>query len=1062
MKNVGIRVFCALAFLFSTSVWAQIASTTSLVGTVTDASGQVIGGAKVTAVEVNRLDTYTATTNNQGYYSIEFVRVGTYRIVAEHAGFQKITETGINVEINQTVRTDITLQVGAVNQSVTVAAESSAIKTDDATVEEIIGSRNVADLPLNGRDPMQLATTTPGVIPGLKATNGVPPGEDFIGAGMREINNSMSLDGISIANNLVSTTPNRPMVDSISEVEVQTGTYSAQYGAYLGVHINMISKTGTNDIHGTVFEFVRNQDFDARPFFLAATAAKAPLRQNQFGFELDGPIIIPKLYNGKDKTFFMGSYEGLRQDSSTSQLYSMMTPQMFQGNFSQTPTVIKDPLNGNAPFAGNIIPVARLSPVALKLQQYYPATNLPGLTNNFATSAANNNTTDQTVDRIDQNLGDKVRVFFRYQRQQESLVAGASNVTQNTYSSVYLSNFAIGYTHTLTPNMVNDARFGRNYFNTASLNYFGENNLTSAGSQLGIPNFTADVLYGNPGIPVFTVSGFQGFGNASTNWYQDDSTWQGADQLSWVHGKHNIVAGLEFRKLETGRAATNDPQGLFNFTGQYSGYAPADFLLGYQANDTSGGLQVRGLVAEWRDGFFALDKWQVTRKLTVDFGLRYELPTVPYTVNGNASELNPQQTAVVPANPPVKDFHFIYPNHNDWAPRLGFAYRIDEKTVVRGGGGIYYNPNQTNSFTFLNANPPFNLLTTYTASPTTPNLTLSNPYGGAAPPSLSLGPITYPLLTNMITDNWNLPTARSNQWSISLERQLWNGGGVELYYLGNHTDHLDRSYFNNQPYYPGPGTIQSRRPNQLFGQIRTVQNDMIANYDGMTISLHQRMSHGVMLLASYTWSHTLDVSSDSNNSGAPMDPYNWRLDYGNSNWDIRSRFVTSFVYDIPFFKTENRLLRGAFANWQSNGIWTLQTGIPFNVQVSSDTANTSSSGVYRPNLIGTPSSNCGDGHLSGCISTSAFALIPTGVYEYGSAGRNLLHGPPLFDMNFSVFKNFPIKERLKFQLRFEFFNAFNEPNFSNPAVTFGTASFGTISSTSIYNREIQFGGKLQF
>jgi hypothetical protein len=274
--------------------------------------------------------------------------------------------------------------------------------------------------------------------------------------------------------------------------------------------------------------------------------------------------------------------------------------------------------------------------------------------------------------------------------------------------------------------------------------------------------------------------------------------------------------------------------------------------------------------------------------------------------------------------------------------------------------------------------------------------------------------------------------------------------------------HLDRSYYNNQPYLPGPGTIQSRRPNQLFAQIRTIQNDEISNYEGATVTLRQRMTHGVTLLASYTWSHTLDVSSDSNNGGAPMNPYNWRLDYGNSNWDIRHRFEASFVYNIPFFNVSNRALRGAFANWQANGIWTIQSGFPFNVSVSSDTANTNSNGTYRPNLVGTPSSNCGDGHLTGCINAAAFAAIPTGVYAYGTAGRNLLHGPPLFNMNLSFFKNFPIVERLTFQLRVEMFNTFNEPNFSNPSATFGTSSFGNIGSTSVDNREIQFGGKLIF
>jgi hypothetical protein len=408
----------------------------------------------------------------------------------------------------------------------------------------------------------------------------------------------------------------------------------------------------------------------------------------------------------------------------------------------------------------------------------------------------------------------------------------------------------------------------------------------------------------------------------------------------------------------------------------------------------------------------------------------------------------------------VKGFGFINPNHKDWAPRVGFAYRLTDKTVIRGGFGIYYNPNQTNSFTFLNANPPFNILVTTTGSPTTPNLSLSNPFGGGPVPAPA--PISYPELTNFTTDNWRLPTAASNQWSMGLERQLWKGAGLEVSYLGNHADHLDRSYYINQPYLPGPGAIQARRPNQLFGQIRTVQNDEDANYEGLTVKVQQRLTRGLMLLSSYTWAHTLDVSSDSNNSGAPMNPYNWRGDYGNSNWDIRHRFTTSFVYDIPFFHTENPVLKGVFNNWQMNGIWNLQSGQPFNVSVSADSANTASSGVYRPNLIGTPTSDCGDTHVTGCIGTAAFAAIPTGVYEYGTAGRNLLHGPPLLFMNLSFFKNIPLKERLKFQLRVEMFNVFNESNMSNPNAVFGTAAFGTIGSTSLDNREIQFGGKLQF
>jgi hypothetical protein len=301
-----------------------------------------------------------------------------------------------------------------------------------------------------------------------------------------------------------------------------------------------------------------------------------------------------------------------------------------------------------------------------------------------------------------------------------------------------------------------------------------------------------------------------------------------------------------------------------------------------------------------------------------------------------------------------------------------------------------------------------------------------------------------------------------NQWSFGVDRSLWKGGALEISYLGSHSLHLDRSYYNNTPLLPGPGAVNARRPNPLFTSIRTIQDDEISNYHGVSAVLRHRMSHGLTLLANYTWAHTLDVSSDSNNGGAPMNPYSWRSDYGNSNWDIRHRLVTSFVYDVPFFANANPVVKQIFSHWQMNGIVTAQSGLPFNVASPTDIANTSGGGTMRPNLVAKPSSDCGGGHLVGCINSSAFALPPPGVYMYGTAGRNLLHGPDLVNVDYSLFRNFPIKERLRLQFRAELFNALNHPSFNNPSATFNTASFGNITGTSTENRDIQFGLKLSF
>ena len=1048
---------------------AQLASTTSLVGNVTDSSGGAIVNAKVTAVETGTQDTYTMTTNEQGYYSKEFPRVGVYDITVEIAGFKKVTKTKIIVNNNQSVRTDFVLSVGEVTQAVTVEAEAAAIKTDDATVSETINTRTVADLPLNGRNPMALAITTPGVLLGPKSDpNGNPPGMGFIGAGTREIQNSMNLDGINIANNLITNSPTRPMVETIQEVEVQTGTYSAQYGAYLGVHINMVTKSGTNALHGAFVEFLRNEKLDARTFFTLPTPAnptakKPPLRQNQFGVEFDGPVYIPKLYNGKDKTFFMASYEGFRLVQQSTSLSTQMPAAFFGGDFSSVPAgsitggQIVDPYNNRTPFPGNIIPTSRISPVVQKLQQYYPASNLGGLVNNLNVAVPRTNRYNQTGDRIDHNIGNSIRLYARAQWQSWFGYGGSQVPVNGTSSPTETINYSFGYTHTFTPTLVNDLRVGRNFFKTASLNPFAVAGDATAGTNLGIPGFTGDSAYNNPGIPDFGITGFNGFGSGGTNWYQNDSTNQLSDQISWSKGAHSIMAGLEFRRLATGRAAVNSPRGTFTFNGTQTGYAPADFILGAPVSFGTAGPEVRGRVAAWRDGFFILDKWQVNRKLTLNYGLRYELPTAPYTINGNASILSQDQKSLIVATPGMK---LIGPNHDNWAPRLGVAYRFNEKTVFRAGAGIYYNPNQTNSYTFLNTNPPWSPIFQCNWSTGLPTLSLSNPFAVSA-----ACPLPGSNSGALIVTPGSQPTQRMNQWSASLQRQVWNGGGLEVQYLGSHSYHLDRNYYNNTPQ-PGPGAVNSRRPNPLFGPIRTINNDLIANYESMSVIFRQRAARGLQMLASYTWSHTLDVSTDSNGGGTNMNPYWWKSDYGNSNWDIRHRLVATFVYDIPFFATGNPFLKAAFTKWQANGIVTIQSGLPFNVSTGTDTANTAASGTFRPNLVHAPTADCGRDHMVSCIDASAFTIAdlypanPTN-FAYGNAGRNLLRYDGAETVDFSVFKNFPITEKMRFQFRFEAFSLFNHTNFGAPGSTINTSSFGNISSAS-GARNIQLGAKLLF
>jgi Carboxypeptidase regulatory-like domain/TonB dependent receptor len=1052
---LNMRVVTLLLCL-TAGLFGQLASTTSLVGNVNDAAGAAIAGAEVVALNADTREALATRTSSEGYYEFPFIKAGTYEITVKQSGFDAFTKTGIVLSSNQTVRTDFAMKVGQVTEKLVVTAEVPAIATDDAVLSETIDNKRTQELPLNGRDALKLAITTPTVIPGLKSPAGNPGGgEGFIGAGTREIQNSMSLDGVSIMNNLITTTTFRPNVDAVQEMQIQTGTYAAQYGGYMGVQINAVSKTGTNSLHGSLFEYVRNNYFDARNFFENPTRAQAPFRQNQFGFELGGPIVIPKLYNGRNKTFFMGSYEGLRNYQGAPGTGTVFTSAERTGNFSELlpGKQIIDP-STQAPFAGNVIPPSRLSSQALKALQYLPLATGPGLVNNFTANAPNINNTDQTIDRLDQSFGDKTRLFFRYASADSALVNGNLNPNNGYNQPVTDLNWVVGWTQVFKSTLVNDARFGRQHTTIDSVNFFHTPDLANAGTNLGIPGYTTDLA--NSGLPAFTITGYTSIGAdnmSSSNWYQTDTTWHGTDVLNWTHGAHSLSAGAEIRKLITLRTANNNPRGGFSFSGTITGNAAADFMLGLPISITTPGALFPGSVAGWRDGFFVMDKWQVNQKLTVTYGLRYELPTVPASINGNGRILDPTQSFFIPTNPP-QSIGYNNPNHKNFAPRLGFAYRASPKWVARGGFGIYYNANQLNTYTLAITNPPYSNIFTYSNNPTSPTLSLANP----TPPTIP----GLPARVNAFTINPNLPPAYMNQWSFSIERALWRNAGLDIQYLGSHSLHLDRSYRNNAPT-PGPGAVDARRPNQIFLDIRTIQNDEIANYEGLSVVFRQQTTHGLSALMSYTWSHTLDVTTDSNGGGQPMNPYNWRQDYGNSNWDLKHRFIASYLYELPFLKSSSSaVVRYVLSGWQLNGITIAQSGLPFTVNVSGDPANigSSSGAAQRPNQIGPMSTNCGSGHITNCIDPSAFAQ--PAAYTFGSLGRNTLRGPGLVNFDFSIFKNFAMTERARIQLRAESFNILNHPNFSNPSATFGTGSFGSIGTTSTNNRQLQLAVKILF
>ncbi|WP_448989450.1 carboxypeptidase regulatory-like domain-containing protein [Luteitalea sp.] len=1032
----------------SAPAFAQLASQTGLVGTVTDSGGGVLPGATVTAVNLGTQATLTGITNEAGVYQFNAVPLGRYEITVTLQGFQTFKATNINVGGNQVVRQDAVLSVGDLSETVTVEASNTTIQTDRAAVSQTVEARAVTDLPASGRNVWQMAATTPGVLRG----NTTDIGLSFRGAGQREIQNSLTMDGINATSNLLAMTSMRPMADAVQEVAVQTGSTSAEYGSYLGVHVNVVTKAGTNAFHGALFEYFQDDSLESRGYFDNPNLPEPPKRSNQFGAQFDGPVIIPGLYNGTNRTFFMGAYEGLRSERTTSPIGSMPTERMRRGDFGEIATQIVHPIT-KVPYAGNQIPLSDLSPQALRLLQYFPVPNLPGTANNFQGPVLNESNNDQILARVDQNIGAASRVYVRYNWVDAFDGFGALNPTGGLYQPRLNKNTLASYQQTISPSLLNDFRIGYHRIDFDSLNNFALDGNGSAGADLGIPGFDGDVRYDNPGIPTISLTAFNGLGNGGTNWYQFDTTFQMSNVLSWTKGKHNIRTGFDLRKMATGRRAANSPRGAFAFNGQMTGYSVADFMVGVPNSVGTPVDQVQGHVGQWRNGFFINDVWQATRNMTLSLGLRYERNTPVQTYEGFASMLDASQTQIIPTSFPAVGFEFHEPNTKDWGPRLGATYRLGEKTVVRAGWGLYYNPNQMNSFTFLTNNPPIAAEFTFNNNPVSPTLSFAQPFGVVGPG----GP------PNMITPNRNLPNARKNQWSVDLQREIFGSSVVEIQYLASRTKNLDRSFFNNTPQ-PGPGAIDPRRPNQLFRSIRTIQNDLIANYDAVSLIARRRMTNGFLLNAHYTWSKTRDMATHSNGGGQIVNNYDIWSDYGPAAWDVPHRLVVSYVWDMPFFRdSSNLLLRGVLGGWQVAGISTIQSGTPLNVTIQPDRANIGQGG-QRPMLVNAGVElNCqanpnGLG-LVGCIDPAAFALPD--LYTFGNTPRNYLRGRKFSTTDISLMKNIATGGRSRIQLRAEIFNLFNQVNWGAPGTTFGAANFGVIASADTMRRA-ELGVKFLF
>jgi hypothetical protein len=1139
------RVYrCLFATAFVLAGLSAQTTSTSIVGTVTDATGAVVPGARVTATQVETGIKREDTSSVTGDYSFPLLDVGKYTIGVEKQGFRPVLRKDITLQINEKVRVDVVMEVGAVTSEVQVTSEVVALKTDDSTLGNTVEQRRLVELPVNGRNAGNLAVLQPGVqfaprggLDGQSGNQGgIPiPGQTIalIANGQRETNQHATLDGVTATEARINTVPYSPTPEALEEVRVLTGSYSAEYGFNSGAQLIMVMRSGTNNVHGSAYEFLENDKLNAEDYFQnyflnpgQARFKKPSLRQNQFGGTFSGPVTIPKLYSGKDRTFFMFAYEGRRrrQPGVTS---SALVPseKMRTGDFSEllritpNPVTIYDPLtdpNNPTPFPGNIIPSNRISPAATSLNKYWekPQTVLanPLVGFNYTGVGGTNVDDNQYFVKIDHNFSSKDKIMGRYATNTPNLYTLNGAAPQFGYTVIGRNNnLAAQWIHIFSPEVINEARYGFNQSRDDSFNPRANTDFTLDSINLGAVRVVNDgnrpLTSREAGIPSISVAGFQGLAEPDGgNGYDQNEMHQINDNVTISHGSHNFKTGFDYRRVSLFRGAANVPRGSFDFQANIAGNAYAAFMLGVaSATNTPEGLPQTD-IRQNRYAVYFQDDWKANRKLTLNLGIRWEYNSPATDVQGLWRSLEWRNGLNAPPEFVPAQIRTVYqfydPQKTMFMPRVGIAWRATDQWVVRAGYGIYYNIHQLNNYSILNLNPPLsgsanfnNTLRNNAIVPGTPVYTFSAPFGPADPAS--------PTNANVLNrDNFQ---PQVNQWSLDIQRKLPGEVVLTVGYVGSKTSHLDNTVEKNSPdpaFNVGSSTVQSRRPIQFLidngvrrplTRLRWLDSGANAWYDGLQVNLQKRYSRGLTLNLAYTFSKTLYEGygrneGDGFNSNTYQNPRDRASEKGRVGWDATHNVVFNYVYDIPSPQAfQHGIAKQVLAGWQTNGILTFRTGFPFAVTQGAiiNTANT----PVRPDRVG--SGALANPTVNQWFDPNAFHLVscndPTmpELCHYGNSGNSILEGPGFKNIDASLFKNFPITERVRIQFRAEFFNLFNTPQFGRPNSGLSTTSQylprrnasggidfpsqanivrgpGAITSLVAPMRNIQFGLKILF
>jgi hypothetical protein len=1139
----------------------------TIIGNITDPTGAAVPDTEVTLTNISTSEKRTATTNSDGLYQFVNLQPAQYRVEVGKTGFKRTVRGPVSVEVESTAKIDIALQIGDTTQTVEVTAQTPQLQSDTSSLGQVVDQRKTTELPLNGRNPLNLVALVPSVVPqggAMSNPNGQNPfawGNYQIGGGMA--NQSMVwVDGSPVNGSYINITALIPTQDSLQEFKVATNNLSPEYGRFAGGVVNFTTKSGSNDLHGTAWEFLRNKELNANDFFNNRAGVDRPaFTQNQFGFNLGGPVYIPKVYNGRNRTFFFVDYEGFRLRQGQSFTETVPTAAERGGDLSALGTTLYDPLttcgsgapnspvcaSGQAqysrtPFAGNQIPTNRLNPTSLVLMNLYPMPNTVGTgngVNNYVANASVGGNQNETVVHIDHNITDNNHLSARYTywgNLNLPIDPLGTGVCQDRCGETFnTNNFVLSDVHSFSPTTILDVRASFQRFNydrtPKTLGY----DLTTLGWPAA---YNQEAVFRS--LPIMSIAGFDTAGTFSSQGagsviVDRNDNYRIAGTLTKIMGPHTLKFGGETMRMTHNYAQSNIPSGYFTFDGGFTaangastasggGAGLASFLLGYAA---SGSVGSPALVAaqQYYPAVFASDDWRVTSKLTLNLGVRWE-HAGPWTERFNRiSYFDPTQPNSVLAAAGMNyagnidlvnsstngNRSAINPNWKQFAPRVGLAWQVTSKTVIRAGYGLFWLPNDVAWDTAPNNDPLNSYSTPYTASVYTgvPASSISLPFtnGIIAPPGRNSNYAAVLLGQGSTYSQLGNPYGYAQQWNFDIQQQLGNGLLLDVAYAGAKGTHLpiDSPQIDQLPdqylsmgnalltnvsnpfagiVTNGPlaaSTVQAGQLLRPYPQYNGVNyaGEGVANssYQSLQLKAEKRFSGGNSLLVAYTFSKLISNTDTITNwleAGGGTTYQNWNNLSGERSLsanDVPNRLVISYVLDVPvgkgrkFLGNAHGLVNAALGGWGVQGVTTLQSGFPLHFGTSVNQTN-SFGGGSRPNVIGPTQGLDGSAQsrLNEWFDTSNFAQ--PAPFTFGNEPRvdPNLRAAGIANWDISAIKDFALSPEGKVNLQFraEFFNIFNRVQFSPPGTTFGNSNFGVVGTAANLPRLVQFALKLRF